>query len=281
VDHVITPTLGTGWTLAEDVLDKYLIRRVERSTDATWLRLVARLGLNPSRSMANLMAFRMPWRRDDRPTIYWDHELERRRLTAQGGPVMEPGGRSEETPVAEVTAHSHVLMYNPRNSESTLCVGGGAVGQWNISTAWSLIADIGGCKLTGLDEYRSGDSLTYLFGPRWNGRKWRRVTPHVTALFGGNKINQEEMLPDRMRELELQGIDWKQNEYHPEIANDYEKNAFAFMAGGGVDFTVHPALSFRLANLDYTYTGLAEFRGRRYTHGIRFTAGMTLRFGTW
>ncbi len=88
-------------------------------------------------------------------------------------------------------------------------------------------------------------------------------------------------MPGRIKELEDQGIDWTRNEYHSEIANDYDKNAFAFMAGVGVDVTVHPALSLQLANFDYMYTGLAEFQGRRYTHAIRFSAGLTLRFGTW
>jgi hypothetical protein len=48
VDHVITHTVGTGWMVAEDALDRYLIGRIERHTRKRWVRIVARGFLNPA-----------------------------------------------------------------------------------------------------------------------------------------------------------------------------------------------------------------------------------------
>lgn len=66
-DLVITPTLGTAWLIGEDVLDRYLLRRIERWTGNRPLRMLARSILNPTRGMANLMRLKWPWYRDDRP----------------------------------------------------------------------------------------------------------------------------------------------------------------------------------------------------------------------
>ena len=65
-DLVVTPTVGLGWQIAEDALDRLLVRRIEESTDAAWLRIMARGVLNPARSFANLLRGKVPWYRDDR-----------------------------------------------------------------------------------------------------------------------------------------------------------------------------------------------------------------------
>ena len=64
VDIVITPLGGTAWLVAEDALDRFLIRRIERRTDNRFVRIVARMLFNPTRSSANLLRFEKPWRRD-------------------------------------------------------------------------------------------------------------------------------------------------------------------------------------------------------------------------
>jgi hypothetical protein len=69
VDLVVTPTIGTGWMIGEDALDRYLIRRLERATSNPWIRLAVRTGLNPTRSFANLMRGKVPWHRDDREGV--------------------------------------------------------------------------------------------------------------------------------------------------------------------------------------------------------------------
>lgn len=66
VDLVITPSVGMGWNLAEDAMDKYVISWVERRTGNRALNMLARIGLNPTRSIANTLRFKTPWRRDSR-----------------------------------------------------------------------------------------------------------------------------------------------------------------------------------------------------------------------
>ena len=64
VDIVVTPTVGTAWLVAEDALERYVVRRIERRTDNPFVRIVTRMLFNPTRSSANLLRFEKPWRRD-------------------------------------------------------------------------------------------------------------------------------------------------------------------------------------------------------------------------
>jgi len=67
VDHVVTPAGGMAFIVAEDALDRYLVVRVEHWTRNTVLRGIARVALNPSRSLSNITQGRMPWFRAMRP----------------------------------------------------------------------------------------------------------------------------------------------------------------------------------------------------------------------
>lgn len=66
VDLVVTPIVGTGWLIGEDMLDRYLIRRIEARTTNRFVRLMVRSFLNPSRSFANMLRGEWWWHRDDR-----------------------------------------------------------------------------------------------------------------------------------------------------------------------------------------------------------------------
>ena len=67
VDIVITPTLGAAWMAGEDALDRYVVAKLERKIDSATGRAVVRVLLNPTRSMATLMAGQKPWQRPGRP----------------------------------------------------------------------------------------------------------------------------------------------------------------------------------------------------------------------
>jgi hypothetical protein len=71
VDHVITPTAGLGWLVGEDIIDKHVVRKIEDRTRNRAIRIIsiARVGLNPPESFANVLAFDPPWHRDNRPGI--------------------------------------------------------------------------------------------------------------------------------------------------------------------------------------------------------------------
>lgn len=64
VDLVVTPTIGTGLLITEDALDRYVIQRIERRFDNFYVRSSARIFLNPTRTVANLIRFKKPWYRD-------------------------------------------------------------------------------------------------------------------------------------------------------------------------------------------------------------------------
>jgi hypothetical protein len=63
VDHVVTPAGALGFMVAEDALDRYLIVRIESWTGNRLLRALARMALNPSRTLSNTAQGRAPWAR--------------------------------------------------------------------------------------------------------------------------------------------------------------------------------------------------------------------------
>ena len=92
VDHVVTPTIGTGWAIAEDVIDKYVIRGIESHVANPWVRLASRIALNPSRSMSNVMNYERPQHRDDRPGVFQPYpESAAMKKHAGAGHRQDPG----------------------------------------------------------------------------------------------------------------------------------------------------------------------------------------------
>lgn len=66
VDIVVTPVVGTGWLVGEDMIDRYLIQRIENKVSNRMMQRLIRGFLNPTRSFANLMRGKKPWYRDNR-----------------------------------------------------------------------------------------------------------------------------------------------------------------------------------------------------------------------
>jgi hypothetical protein len=67
VDHVVTPVGAFGLIVAEDALDRYFVRWVERRTSNRVFRAILRLAFNPGRTMSNTATGRVPWHRAGRP----------------------------------------------------------------------------------------------------------------------------------------------------------------------------------------------------------------------
>ena len=67
VDHVVTPLGAFGLIVAEDAVDLYFTRWVERRVHNSVLRGAMRVALNPGRALSNASTGRVPWHRDDRP----------------------------------------------------------------------------------------------------------------------------------------------------------------------------------------------------------------------
>ncbi len=66
VDLVVTPAGGLVWLMLEDYLDHRFVARWEQKTSSSKARF-ARVVLNPGRSIANLVRWKRPSYREDRP----------------------------------------------------------------------------------------------------------------------------------------------------------------------------------------------------------------------
>jgi hypothetical protein len=59
-DWIITPVVGTGWIMIEDVIDKYVVGRVAENHPR--YGAVLRTGLEPTRNFAGAFAGELPWK---------------------------------------------------------------------------------------------------------------------------------------------------------------------------------------------------------------------------
>jgi hypothetical protein len=200
VDHVITPVIGLSWTLAEDSVDKYLIKRVEDRTMNRWIRMAARMGLNPSRTFANALAFRVPWYRYTRAGIMaYVPETNQARYSDDESRYTDTAP-PRDTSTFELGENSRFERFVGANP-GPACIGADGSGAFRIAPEWMLVVDVGGCKFIGMETNLSGDSLSYLLGPRWTPAPGGRWSPYVQILVGGNKITHEQMLPEKKRAL--------------------------------------------------------------------------------
>lgn len=70
VDYVVTPTGAFAFMIAEDALDRYLVRWFESRVQNRVARAAIRLLFGPSRFLANSAESRLPWYRPDR-SLSW------------------------------------------------------------------------------------------------------------------------------------------------------------------------------------------------------------------
>lgn len=66
VDLIVTPLGGLGMVVAEDLLDKHVVRKLESRTESRGRKRIYRVLFNPQRGVANLFRGRLPWHRDTR-----------------------------------------------------------------------------------------------------------------------------------------------------------------------------------------------------------------------
>jgi hypothetical protein len=279
VDHVVTPTAGLGWMIAEDTLDKYLVRPMEARYRNPVARALVRGFFNPTRSMANMMAGNYPWHRDDRPGITTPtgrfQALEE--LRRQQHSESQPPGTAGIAPF-ELTVHSQATQFNSRP-----CVGGGAEAAMRVSPKWQIVLEVSGCKLLDMPQNLSGDSLAYRIGPRWTPAPAGRWVPYAHVLVGGNKLTTEEFFPQLKAAVEPPGPPPATPNYalHALYTSSAETNGLSLAAGSGVDLKLNRALALRVANLEYTHSWVGGLNGLEFQNGLQFSTGLVLRMGTW
>ncbi len=283
VDHVVTPVIGLGWSIAEDALDQYFIKYLEMRTSNSWARLLVRGGLNPARSMANALAFRPPWHRDNRPGVRSAQLRDLEFMEALGERNSALIKSSPPSGVArfEVNLTAKIKTYMG-NDHVEPCVGGGGSGALRLASQWQFVVDVSGCKLLGLETNLSGDSLSYLAGARWTPHPSGRWSPHAEFLIGGTKLTQELVDPQLKKAIESSAAKSEPaNLLHSLYSKDWETNGFTIQAGSGLDVKLNSALSYHVANLEYSHSWTKELNGINYQNGLQFTTGLVLRMGTW
>ena len=67
VDHVVTPVGAFGLIVAEDALDRFLVKWIEARATNRVARASLRLLFNPARTLSNAVGGHLPWYRRDRP----------------------------------------------------------------------------------------------------------------------------------------------------------------------------------------------------------------------
>jgi hypothetical protein len=233
--------------------------------------------------MANAMALKPPWHRDNRPGIR-SHELQnpefmaalKERNTARLSVAPPPGVAPFEFTISPV-----FRTYIGEGHKGS-CAGGGSSAAIRLAEKWQFLVDVSGCKLLGLRQNLSGDSLSYLTGMRWTARDSARWNPHFELLIGGNKLTQELINPELKHQLELIAEQTGgRPPKHSTYSRQWETNGFTIQAGSGLDVKLNNALSIRAVSLAYSHAWNNDLNGINYENGVQVSTGLVLQMGTW
>jgi hypothetical protein len=183
----------------------------------------------------------------------------------------------------ELTVNTRVLQAVGGSVKGS-CVGGGATAAFRVSPEWQLVGDVGGCKMTPFGTNLSGDSLTYMAGPRWTPSPVKQWEPFAQLLVGGRTLTHESMDPAKKAALEAAAAAQGKTLSFPDHSS-YTKTTdttgLALMASAGIDFKLNPALALRVLDLGYLHSSHGNLDGISYSSTLQLTAGLVLRFGTW
>jgi hypothetical protein len=294
-----TPTLGTATMIAEDVADRYLIMGLENRTGNRILIILTRSFLNPGRSFANMMAFRVPWKRDTRIGLSGPaREIRREMLldykaglgpkpfTFQRRSTSDQGVEFHRTyPKAAPIELAAFPVYESFLGGGS-CIGGGGSGAARVSPTLQVVTEVSGCLVLHMPRSnQSGDSLFYGGGLRWTPRAAQKLSPYVEMLFGGRKVTfetddgalQTKLMKEWNDGSGTLGHYPKRSDWSVEVAN----NGPSIAVGGGVDVVMTRAFAWRLVSVQYTHSWMGDVDMIRPQAGVRVTTQAVLRIGTW
>lgn len=274
VDGGITPSIGLAWMIGEDAIDKYIILPLEGRYHNKVLRAIFRGTLNPSRTFANVMSFKSPWHRDTRPQVG--------KYDAKSFSHV-PVGRTPPKPTSGVAPFEFEMNFRAERylDVDGSCVGGGAAGAIRLAPAWQLVGDMGGCTLLGLPKNVTGDSYTFLTGPRWVPLPRGRWIPYLQFLLGANKVTQEYEDPAAKAQFQRTHTGVYESPVRPDYLHYVERSGLVMQAGGGIDYRLNQAIQLRIARLEFRHSWASPLAGRDYGRSLQFTTGLLIRVGTW
>lgn len=182
VELVTTPVGGLGWTIAEDALDKYVVKRMEEKQRRPVTLLLLSF-LTPARATANIFRFRPPWYRDGRQVkanSFWSDPPGPEDVGGRPGDARK--GEAEKD--AAVASAGNVVStgVHPVSTGEVLPVWPHPGGVHEVGTWWGFSGFSGHIWGYADDiKYMPVDiTYSYLFNP---GAKWNfRYSPEITAI---------------------------------------------------------------------------------------------------
>jgi hypothetical protein len=296
---VDTPTLGFVTMLTEDVVDRYVIMRIENKTANRPAIILARSFMNPGRTFANMMAFKAPWTRETRIGLFGEnYELRKEWLAdyrdGSGEKPFEfqkyayrPAGVEfkhvypKEAPI-ELTAFPQYETFLGGGS----CIGGGGTGAARISPAWQVIAEVNGCLIMHQPAYNmSADSLSYSGGIRWTPLAAHRFSPYMQMKFGGRKVTYEIDDAALHEKLKKEWNDGNGTLGHFPMRSDWSTewavNGPMLSAGGGFDVVFTRPFAWRVVNIEYNHTWIDSIAGIHPQNGLLIATEAVVRIGNW
>jgi hypothetical protein len=301
IDLVNTPTLGIGEMMGEDMLDRYAIMPLENHTANPWFIMVARSFANPSRSFANIMAFKQPWNRATRPGIFGKNHDLRQQLVRQylasetEAPFMKHTAAERKT----MNALANPNADKPRPLEAPIelnsyamyesflgggsCMGAGGAGAARINPSLQIVGEVNGCLVINLPKDHGGDSEMFYAGPRWTPRAAHKFSPFAEVLVGARRITHDITDVAKKKQLTLE---WEQGELaHDFMRSDYQVEhqsiGFAMKVGGGFDAVFARAFAWRVLDVGYTRSWVNAVEPINAQSSVMVTTGVVLRLGTW
>jgi hypothetical protein len=282
VDVVGSEIMGTGWMIGEDVLDRFLIKRIENKYQNPAIRAIARGMLNPIRSYSNLLRFKKPWYRDSRPGVV---EYAPQGHYTPKDEKTGPPFRWSAWPKTPFELLGQPMAQQFLGPKGSTCIGGGGEAAIKMSNSLALLFDVDGCTLMGMHPPDSGDALTYTAGGRWSLPTRKRWVPYAQVLVGGTKITRDHV--DEAKKAQAIKIAAETGQPYPELdqwVTTVDINGFTVVAGGGVFYRINEGVIFRVAHVSYQRSWLSSIPtlpDADYNQDLRFSFGVVVRFGPW
>jgi len=176
---------------------------------------------------------------------------------ADAGATNEAPGRL--LPRVEVSGGYSYVNFNPGSPFGSFSNHGGSGSvAYNASRYLGLVAEFAEYSfertLSGANA--KGSWNTWLFGPRLNLRRFDYFVPFAEFLVGGSHGD-------------------------PQLTGASKQNAFAVVAGGGVDVVLTKNIAWRFAQIDYLMTNFSgpNLGGNARQDNLRLGTGIVIRFG--
>jgi hypothetical protein len=124
--------------------------------------------------------------------------------------------------------------------------------------------------------------FNYMVGPRWSLPTANRWIPYAQVLVGGTKITHDHV--DVAKKNLVTAIAAQTGQPVPEqdqYTTEVDTNGFSLVAGGGLSYQISDLLTLRVAHLAYQRSWVPTLQDSTYSHGVRFSFGLAVRFGQW